>query len=76
MTTKLASYIEPDYRRKSLKMFPKKKRVLVRQAVSVDSVLNTKVKNIFEYYTGLSYVRFIMLALLLIYKWQAKPCCI
>ena len=54
---KLAFYIEKDYNKKRLKSPAKKKNLIRPTAFSAENVANSKVKNIFEYYTGLTYHR-------------------
>lgn len=62
---KLGFYIEKDYNKKRLKSPAKKKNLIRPNAFSTENVANSKVKNIFEYYTGLTYIRFMMLAMFL-----------
>lgn len=70
---KLAFYIEKDYNKKQLKSPAKKKNLIRPNAFSAENVANSKVKNIFEYYTGLTYVRFMMLVPFLFPNDETNP---
>jgi hypothetical protein len=70
---KLAFYIEKDYNKKRLKSPAKKKNLIRPTAFSAENVANSKVRNIFEYYTGLTYVRFMMLATFLFPNDETNP---
>ncbi|CAG2224367.1 unnamed protein product [Mytilus edulis] len=58
----LASCVEQDFKLKSKRSPAKKhKQVVNNKKFSAETVANSNIKKLFEYYTGLTYVRFILL---------------